>query len=371
MAETPSDLGAGAVSLGHMVVIHEAEHLDEARRIAARLEEAGIPALVQSDVGGLPNLPALPTGAAWIAVPSLMAPQARDILTKGKVGFIAKLKVPRQQALRQDLFGPDPARFVPPAEAPAPDPGERLAPVESALPDSGPLMPRVLAAAAAVGVGTLVQRLLTGQLGREVVMSSLGASTMHADEWWRLITAGFMHFTAAHHLSNAAFGLVIGVVLFGTHRIGATAAAWLVASAAGMSAEMAASAGGALIAGASAGNYGLVGLWARGQIQRAEAAVLPQRERLRTLGVIVLLVPGALTPLSASGARVAVVAHAAGFVAGFVMGGVFRRRILSEGDTAIDRRSKIGLVLASLAVTVALAFAGPELAQAARTFGDG
>ena len=93
----------------------------------------------------------------------------------------------------------------------------------------------------------------------------------------------------------------------------------------------------ATVIGASAGNYGLVGLWACGQLQRARAAALPTRERLRTLGVLLLLLPGAFTPFSSTGSRIAVFAHALGFVGGFVLGPVFLRRLHDQDGARTDR----------------------------------
>jgi membrane associated rhomboid family serine protease len=207
----------------------------------------------------------------------------------------------------------------------------------------------------AVTFGAGAQRLLSLVRSEAEVVHAFGVSRERfaSGAVWTLVTAGFLHLGLAHALSNAAFALVIGVVLFGTHGVGASAASWLFASMVGLSAEVAASGSGALVAGASAGNYGLVGLWAHGQLERSRRALLPRRERLRTLGILLVLVPGAFTPVTASGGRVAVLAHAAGFVAGFMSGAAFHRR-LDPGDfSRIGRRSSIGGIAAVLVTLIA------------------
>lgn len=104
--------------------------------------------------------------------------------------------------------------------------------------------------------------------------------------------------------------------------------------------------GSGAVLGASAGNYGLVGLWAKGQLERSHRAMLPRWDRLRTVGVILLLVPGALTPVTSNGSRVAVLAHAVGFVAGFLGGYVFHRRLGPVEDPSIGRRARWAAILA-------------------------
>jgi membrane associated rhomboid family serine protease len=237
---------------------------------------------------------------------------------------------------------------------------EPSGPLEPALPEPGPLSPRVVLAGAAVVLGAGVQKLLEGLRSDQEVVRALGASSDHVTSGalWTLVTAGFLHLGLAHALSNAAFALLIGVVLFGTHGAGATAASWLLSSVVGISAEVAASGSGAIVAGASAGNYGLVGLWAHGQLERSRRALLPRRERLRTVGVLLILIPGAFTPVTSTGARVAVLAHAAGFAAGFLSGEVFHRRLDADASSGRDRRSLLGGVgaVALTLISAALAF---------------
>lgn len=88
----------------------------------------------------------------------------------------------------------------------------------------------------AIGFGVLVQRAAELGLGARAPID-LFAASLHSGEAWRFVTAGFIHFGVGHALSNAIFGTVIAVVLFGTHRPGAVALTWLLASALGILAD--------------------------------------------------------------------------------------------------------------------------------------
>jgi hypothetical protein len=83
---------------------------------------------------------------------------------------------------------------------------------------------------------------------------------------------------------------------------------------------------------------------------------------MRTLGVLVLLIPGAFTPFTSDGRPVAVAAHALGFCGGALAGWVFPRRLAPEATEATDRRSDaagwMALGLAALAFALALGRAG-------------
>ncbi|MFO0723266.1 MAG: rhomboid family intramembrane serine protease [Myxococcota bacterium] len=225
--------------------------------------------------------------------------------------------------------------------------------LEPAHPDPGPLFGRISLVLLAIAFGIVADRAAEAWLGVRGPIQLFGASLAAQSEPWRFITAGFMHFGLGHALSNAVFALIFGVVLFGTHRPGAVALSWLLASAFGIWAEASVSAPLAWIAGASAGNYGLVGLWAKGQLDRAKVVPMPMRERVRTLGILLVLLPGALTPVTQAGAKVAVLAHAAGFSLGFLSGYLFRRRVREEDEAKIDRRARVGGIIAGLLVAFA------------------
>lgn len=358
MAGTPFDVGSGEVSLGNMIVIHEAADAEQARSVAKRLENAGIPALVQSETDGLPNIPtprASHPGAAFVAVPSMLHDESARLLRSAKLGVIERRRPYRAASPRfvaSWRARPSLADFS--AES-----FGHSEPVAMPLPDSGPAMPRLFWAALAIAVGAVFQRIVAMTFTDEVAISMLAATSTHSEQLWRLVTAGFTHMGFAHHFGNASIGLLLGVVLFGTHRPGATAATWLASSIVGTAAQMATT--GALIAGASAGVYGLVGLWAFGQLERSRVSTLPRTERLKTLGILVLLVPGALTPITSSGAQVAVLAHVAGFAMGFMMGTIFHRRLTEDQFERIDRRSNIGLAVAACVTIAGFTFALPSI----------
>lgn len=233
---------------------------------------------------------------------------------------------------------------------------EETGPIDLELPEPSPLAPRLLVAMLAIAFGIGLQRTLeiAFGFGARGTLERFAASELLLGEPWRLITAGFLHMGPEHFISNGAFGLLLGVVLFGTHHFGATAFVWVAGSMIGLLAEVSLSGAGALIAGASAGNYALVGVWAKGQLDRAHLSLLSRRERLRTIGILLLLVPGALTPITSSGSRVAVVAHVIGFLTGAVLGYVFERRLAPQRFELIARRSRIAgacaLVLAAAGI---------------------
>ncbi len=330
------------------VAVHEADSDPAAREVAGRLLAAGVPAAVEP----------VRVDAAWVIVPWDRHVDADVLLRRWGLSVIPRFgaggdfEVPM---LRRDRAPLAVLSDEPTAPVEAVEEDDDTNPVEPPLPESGPLIPRLVVALSAVGFGIGVQRVVEAVHGAGGAAAAMGARGLELAEIWRLVTAGFYHFSDMHLASNLAFGLLFGVVLLGTHGVGATMAAWLFASVIGIGTEVLASPAGVLVAGASAGNYGLVGLWAMGQRDRGKRAFLPRRERLKAWGIILVLAPGALTPVSQSGAKVAVIAHAAGFLAGVLAGMVFERRIAADDLPQIERRSSIAQ-WATLAV-VMIAFA--------------
>lgn len=331
--------GHGATSLGSMVPISGLRPLDEAERLAAALSDRQIPALVQSHAGAFHGLllPAAPEGKGYVIVPEAMYAEAEALVS----AFDRS----------SDLWSSPP---------PAPRPSQleltqEVEILEVPLPDSGALGPRLALAAGSITIAAALQQLGTFLYGghRELVQR-FAATTLHPEEWWRLVSASFLHASLSHHFWNAVFGLVLGVVLFGTHGFGATMLVWLLSSMVGIGAELWASSATTFVLGASAGNYGLIGLWAKGQLDRSRVSILPKRERLKTLGVLLLLVPGALTPVSAFGARTAVFAHVAGFLAGFLLGHVFPRRVRFDELDVIGDRSRVAFAIVTSVLVLAL-----------------
>lgn len=315
----------GAVSMGSMVPLLEAPDSTDARAVVDLLESHAILAVLDSEVGLAGGLPR--AGATRVFVPSTMLDSAKAVLEERSIGGIWVLPSPPGLPAEDS----EPFRALEGDE-------EDTGPIELEPPAAGPLAPRVYVALGMVALGLTAQWLCEHFLGPRETIAHFGARFPFSEPW-QPVTAGFMHGSATHMTGNALFGVLMAVVLFGTHRMGATAFVWLVASVAGVLSE-AAFTPGVFVIGASAGNYGLVGLWTAGQWERARASLLTRRETIRTLGVLLLLVPGALTPISSTGSRVAVLAHVAGYTVGLLLGGVFRRRLDPEGFERIGHRSR-------------------------------
>lgn len=297
------------------------------------LEAHGIPALSDRDlVHSVGLYEPMPDGWSQVLVPAPMQAGALEVL--------------KQHILEVDAVAEDPFRAWngEPVSVSEPETASDVATSPSGFvrPElEEPTSERLLWGLAAVSSGGALQQLLCIGFGEEKVLRALSATWPFAEEWYRLITASFLHSGPAHFFSNAAFALVFGVSLFATHHFGATALTWMIASAAGIGLELMLTPE-ARVIGASAGVYGLVGLWAHGQYERSRLEALPRREILKTVGVLILLLPGALSPISSTGGRVAVMAHVGGFVAGAVLGaGLFHRRLSCFDLGSIRQRSHI------------------------------
>lgn len=347
-----------------MVPVHDAKSVVEARTVAELLEKHHIPALVNLEVEGIlfPWKDPPKNAAARVLVPSQMLPMARDILKRaGREGQKPQASFGMRIGAQDSSYATQKSTFemrgprtvVVPAHPTVEEDDDDTGPIDLELPEPSPLNQRVLVALLAIALGTAFQRIAEMAFGANGALEFFGARAPVLAEAWRLVTAGFLHNGPEHFISNAIFGLVIGVVLFGTHRIGATALVWLLASMIGLATEASLTAQAVLIAGASAGNYGLLGLWSNGQFDRARRSLLPSREKLRTMGILLLLLPGALTPISSTGTKIAVLAHLGGYLGGFLLGFVFKRRLVTEELPEITRRSSWAWVAAAAIVVVA------------------
>ena len=371
-----AEIGEGGISHGPMVPIFEGRDPLAADRALERLDAAGIPALRADQVPGA-FLGPVPRGVILIVVPLGLLAQARSTLlqtdlpplttpepaprspldlTKTSVGSAPTAPDSAAGSVKMSV-GSQRLEVRPTSRVPMP--------VRSSVSldddDEGPLevppfesmgvQTRLILALGACTVGALTQAslLVTGSFQRIVRYLALSwdGVAFHGN----VVMAGFVHGSPVHFLGNLAFGLLLGTVLIGTHGLGATAAVWLAASMAGIAAEAALSPGVSVL-GASAGIYGLVGLWLRGELQRARRSVLPRRAVIRAFGVIVLLAPGAMTPFTSSGSRVAVLAHLVGFAVGLLAGVIFPRWLSDSDRLASGRRGGIAFAV-SVAVTMA------------------
>ncbi len=371
--------GEGGLSAGAMVSVHEASNERDGRAVVELLETHAIPAVLDRDIAGsVAGWQIAQADANRVLVPSQMRSKAAQVLHQHDYQTTRERGPDRRSQRFTPAFSASPFK---PAEfsgaavgvqartgvgaeqtgqvawSDAAEDVEDEGPIERGLPEPSSLRGRMIKALAAVAFGTAFQRAMELSLGVGGTQRLFGARAPILDEPWRLVTAGFVHGSLSHFVSNGLFAVVIGVVLFGTHRVGATAFVWLLSSIIGLCSETSLSSA-ALVIGASAGNYGLVGLWTRGQMQRAKVAALPVRERVRTIGVLLLLVPGALTPFSSTGTKIAVIAHAAGYLSGFLLGYIFHRR-LDDEEPALERRSRLAGAL-TVAIT-SLAFASAAI----------
>lgn len=361
------EMKEGAFSHGPMVPVFRSEDPVVAQRALEALDAAGVPAIRADQVVGSLVGP-VPPGVVVLIVPLGLLPQARQVIEQEKLhpvvstkparlppGEPSSLSAPTGASLGTTTSAPSvrPTQIVP-LRPPPPRPplaeAEQDGPLETApfIAMSG--QSRITIALAACSIGAVLQAALVAQGGFEFVRRHLALSwdghTFHGNA----VTAGFVHGSAPHFLSNLVIGLLLGFVLLGTHGFGATAFVWLVASMLGIAAEAYLSPH-AVVLGASAGIYGLVGLWLRGELRRASRAVLPRRARIKALGVIVLLAPGALTPFTSSGNRVAVLAHLVGFSVGLLAGSVFPRWLDEDDRSHSDGRNRWALGIAG-AITI-------------------
>lgn len=368
--------GEGAVSTGPLVAVFRPRSDADADVVIRLLERHHIPALFSS---GLPQGWGVDAERREVLVPAALRGHALEVLNRAAAPRPRPATPPPTTSAAEPIVPRPPMRGAGlralPVAATPPEVRARPAelPEEDAPPAvedpdawSRPIEPpeatsearRWWAALAlfAISLGIAIQVGVDRWLEPRAAIELLGASAQAWPELERWVTAGFIHGSSAHAIGNAIFGLLIGWAVFQTHGVGAAAFVWLVSSAAGIAAQTTFHPE-ALVIGASAGNYGLVGLWAKGQWERSRRRALPRRERLRTLGILMLLIPGAFTPFTSTGAPVAVTAHALGFCAGALAGFAFLRRGDSDSAPRIESRSRVAGLLAAVVVTVSFGWA--------------
>ncbi|MEM7677975.1 MAG: rhomboid family intramembrane serine protease [Myxococcota bacterium] len=355
--------GEGEVSRGLMVPVFEARNAGRIAQALAVLDAAHIPALDAAEAVGLLMAPLAP-GTFVVVVPSTFLESAQRALEQSgllPVGLVALASDGRTDRDPPGFPGrkergpgalpvinPTEGTMLGPHAVPTAltTPGLRgrsastltvrpttavdLEPIEAPPFEASSPQTRFTVALAGCAIGALLQASFLMQVGEKELRRLLALSYDGTAFHGNIVTAGFIHGSTVHFLGNLGFGLLLGYVLVGTHGLGAAAAVWILASMLGIAAEAMLSPG-AIVLGASAGLYGLIGLWLRGELQRARRAALPRRAIFRALGVIVLLAPGALTPVTSSGGRVAVLAHLVGFSVGLLAGSLFPRW-LGAGD---------------------------------------
>lgn len=156
--------------------------------------------------------------------------------------------------------------------------------------------------------------------GRELLTQGglLRGATL--EQPWRLLTSLFLHSGPAHALWNGLSTLVFAVPLLGSLGLTRTALIYLVSGLGGGLAALQFAAPGTLIVGSSGAVAGLFGAWVVLTLRRARRATLGRRERIRALGIAMLVLPALVQPHTAAGEPISVSSHIGGLVTGMLIG---------------------------------------------------
>jgi rhomboid protease GluP len=196
----------------------------------------------------------------------------------------------------------------------------------------------------AVNVVMLLLIYAAGGPGNGSVLVRFGALTspLPKGEWWRMITAMFVHIGAIHLLFNTWALLVFGPAL--EQRYGrARFFVLYVASGVLGSAFSLAFTGARLAAGASGGVFGILGAWLAFYVRHRNVPAL--RGQLRS----VLFLIGINLAIGASSRGIDNFAHVGGLLAGFSVGAA-----LEWSSRAARPASWIGALAATVVLAVAL-----------------
>jgi len=156
--------------------------------------------------------------------------------------------------------------------------------------------------------------------GRELLLQGglLGGASL--EQPWRLVTSLFLHSGPAHALWNGVSTLVFAVPLLGSLGLARTGLVYFVSGVGGGLAALQFAAPGTLIVGSSGAVAGLFGAWVVLTLRRARRASLGRRERIRALGIALLVLPALVRPVTAAGEPISVSSHIGGLVTGMLIG---------------------------------------------------
>jgi membrane associated rhomboid family serine protease len=156
--------------------------------------------------------------------------------------------------------------------------------------------------------------------GRELLIQGglLRGATL--EQPWRLLTSLFLHSGPAHVLWNGLSTLVFAVPLLGSLGLARTGSVYLLSGVGGGLAALQFAAPGTLIVGSSGAVAGLFGAWVVLTLRRARRAPLGGRERIRAMGIALLVLPTLVRPVTSAGEPISVSSHLGGLVTGMLIG---------------------------------------------------
>jgi membrane associated rhomboid family serine protease len=157
-----------------------------------------------------------------------------------------------------------------------------------------------------------------------------------AAEPWRLLTSLVLHSGYPHALWNGLSMTVFAVPLLEILGRRRTALVYLAAGIGGGATAVAFAKFGTRIIGSSGAVSGLFGAWLVLALDRARAAELPWRARVRSTGIAFLVLPSLVNPLTSSGAPISVSSHVGGAVTGMIVGALLSRHWLPPPEPPVE-----------------------------------
>jgi rhomboid protease GluP len=156
--------------------------------------------------------------------------------------------------------------------------------------------------------------------GRELLLRGGLLHEAVRSEPWRLVTSLFLHSGPSHVLWNGLALLVFAVPLLERLGLVRCAAIYLCSGiGGGLTAAWFADAG-TLIIGSSGAVAGLFGAWVVIRLRLSRSSTLTGRERIRTLGIAMLVLPSLVQPVTSDGRSVSVSSHLGGMLTGMAIG---------------------------------------------------
>lgn len=201
----------------------------------------------------------------------------------------------------------------------------------------------------------VLEELAGGSQRRDVLIrfgASFGPGVLEAGQWWRTVTAAFLHLGPQHLLANLVALFALGALSRDRFGPGRLAFTWLGSAVAGNWVSLLLSSGPMLRAGASGGVFGLFGALAGARLHQLGAR-LP-RSRFKHWHVLAALL--AFLALTAGAGPVDHPAHLGGLLAGALLG------LLLPSPERMGPRRDLGLELGLGLLAGCLALAAGLLA---------